>query len=96
MQINGTYNLPIARPQAEPVSTRQPRPRQPMAPAPRDSLPDRPEQGAQYQANRRAPVFLQPANHAVSRTGEQAMRAYHDAAMAGNREELVNRIHELV
>lgn len=93
MQINGTYNLPVInRQQAEPVNARQ---RQPVAPALSQTLPERPDQDARQRTSRQTPVFLQPANHNLSRTGEQAMRAYQNAATAGHREELVNRIHEL-
>jgi hypothetical protein len=33
------------------------------------------------------------ANGKLSRTGEEAMRAYRDAAMAGEPAELVNRVN---
>lgn len=94
MQINPSHNLPIIRSQqTEPVNTR---PRQPVARPTAENPPHRYEQNTRQQTNRRKPVFLQPTNHAVSRTGAQAMHAYQDTAMAGNREELVNRIHETV
>jgi hypothetical protein len=44
--------------------------------------------------SRRPPVFVQSMkNVQLSRTGEEAMRAYRDVAQAGDQAELVNRVN---
>jgi hypothetical protein len=91
MLINSNNSLPV-------VSGLRPEPalRQTRTP---------PQATSEYQANqisnveseqgsRRPPLFIQPmANGKLSRTGEEAMRAYRDAAMAGEPAELVNRVN---
>ena len=96
MQISANNNLPvISGIRQEPLNRKtlaQPSRQQTDSETP----PDRLNGQLQYQTQRRPPLFLQTLSDAnLSRKGQQAMQTYHDVAMAGSREELVNRVNEM-
>ena len=96
MQISSNNSLPVFAGQHP-----QTPPRRLVTPARPDVVQENPaslvNQGDSDQANRRPPLFVQPAQHGkLSRNGEQALRAYHDTALAGAPAELVNRVDVLV
>lgn len=93
MQISSSNTLPIltgSRPQASPRPPASVRRSTETA----DTATNLVNYTDHEQAQRRSPLYVQPIQTGkLSRTGEQAMRAYRDAAMAGNPAELVNRVN---
>lgn len=97
MQISAHHNLPVIRVQRQDPVNREalaypPRPRMAPQMSPEQQLGGQ----VQDQARQRPPLFMQAQSDAnLPRRGQQAMRTYQDVAMAGGREELVNRINEM-
>lgn len=52
------------------------------------------DQYSNHRTERRPPLYVQPAQQSnLSRTSEQALRAYRTTALAGEPSELVNRLY---